>query len=85
MAAFALQRSDHWLGSFYRRKKSQAGPLVATKATARKMATIFYKMVKTQTEFNPIPMHIYNADLKEKKLKYLQKEASKLGMLMISS
>lgn len=83
MAAYALQRSNHWLGSFYRRKKSQAGPLLATKATARKMATIFYKMVKFQTEFNPIPVADYDADLQEKKLKYLKKEASKLGMLIV--
>lgn len=85
MAAYALQRSNHWLGSFYRRKKSHAGPLLATKATARKMAIIFYKMVKFQIEFNPIPIDAYDADLQEKKLKYLRKEAFKLGMLVVPS
>lgn len=83
MAAFAVQRSDHWLGSFYRRKKAQAGPLSATKATARKMATIFYKMVKSKIEFNPIPIDVYDADLQEKKLNYIRKQASKMGMILV--
>ena len=85
MAAFALQRSDHWLGAFYRRKKASGGPLVATKATARKMAVIFYKMVKNGVEFDPIPMDLYDSAQKERKLKYIRKEAAKMGMELVST
>lgn len=80
MAAYALQRSNHWLGHYYRRMKSRNGPLVATKATARKLAVIFYKMVKNKVEFSPISIEDYTSKFKEQKIKYLQKQASLLGL-----
>lgn len=79
MAAYALQRSDHWLGHYYRRMKAKNGPLVATKATARKLAVIFYKMVKNKLEFSPISLENYNSKFKDQKMKYLIKQASLLG------
>lgn len=79
MAAYALQRSDHWLGHYYRRMKSKNGPLVATKATARKLAVIFYKMVKNKLEFSPISLENYTSKFKDQKMKYLIKQASLLG------
>lgn len=85
MAAYALQRSDHWLGAFYRRMKAKGGPLLATKATARKLAVIFYHMVQRQAEFNPIPLEQYEATLTEKRLNYLNKQARKMGMVLVPS
>jgi transposase len=79
MAAYALQRSDHWLGHYYRRMKSKNGPLIATKATARKLAVIFYKMVKNKLEFSPISLENYTSKFKDQKMKYLKKQASLLG------
>jgi transposase len=83
MAAYALQRSNHWLGAFYRRIKARKGALVATKATARKIATIFYHIVKDQVAFNPIPVKKYEQDLAERKMKYIQRQASKMGMALV--
>ncbi len=83
MAAYALQRSDHWLGEYYRRMKARNGPLVATKATARKLALIFYDMVKQQTEFNPIPVETYNQHVIERKIKYIKNQAYKLGLNLV--
>lgn len=80
MAAFALQRSDHWLGHYYRRMKAKNGPLVATKATARKLSIIFYEMIKYKKEFVPIPIEQYTMQYKEYKVKYLSKQAKLLGM-----
>lgn len=85
MAAYALQRSDHWLGDFYRRQKSKNGPLMATKATARKLAVIFYQMVKKKEGFVPIPITEYTEELKQRKLRYLQKQAMKLDMVLVES
>lgn len=79
MAAFAVQRSDNWLGHFYRKVKSRKGPLVATKATARKIAVIFYEMLKYKKEFNPIPVELYNEKYKEYKIKQLGKQAAVMG------
>jgi len=83
MAAFALQRSDHWLGEFYRRLKAKHGAIIATKATARKLALIFYEMAKLKIEFNPIPIETYNQHFKERKLKYLKNQALKYGLNLV--
>jgi transposase len=83
MAAYAIQRSDHWLGAFYRRMKAKHGPLTATKSTARKIAIIFYKMIKEKVEFNPIPIETYTQFFKEQKLKYIRKQASILGLALV--
>ncbi len=85
MAAYALQRSDNWLGNFYRRMKAKHGPLVATKATARKIAVIFYNMVKNKTEFNPITMEAYSKKFKEQKMKYIKKQAQLLGFELVQA
>ncbi len=84
MAAFALQRSNNWIGQYYRRIRSRSGPLVATKATARKLAIIFYEMVKNKVEFIPIPMTEYEDNYKQYKYKYLEKQASTIGYKLIS-
>ena len=83
MASYALQRSDHWLGEFYRRVKAKNGPIVATKETARKLALIFYDMIKFKVEFNPIPIEMYNQHFKERKLKYIKNQALKLGLNLV--
>jgi transposase len=85
MAAFALQRSEHWLGEFYRRIKAKNGPAVATKATARKLALIFYEMIKCKMEFTPISVEIYNAHFKEKRVKYIINQALKYGLNITSA
>ncbi|NTW32307.1 MAG: IS110 family transposase [Bacteroidetes bacterium] len=83
MAAYSIQRSDNWLGAFYRRMKAKHGPLIATKSTARKIAIIFYKMVKEKVDFNPISVETYSQYFKEQKMKYIQKQASILGLTLV--
>jgi transposase len=83
MAGYAVQRSNNWLGAFHRRIKSKAGPLVATRATARKIAIIFYHMVKGQLDFKPIPIEQYVEHLKERRLAYIKKQAIKIGMSLV--
>ncbi|NCB44874.1 MAG: IS110 family transposase, partial [Clostridia bacterium] len=75
MAAFTLQRSNHWLGITYRRIASKKGAPVAVKAVARKLAIIVYQMIKQNIEFNPVPIETYNQLFKERKLKYIKNQA----------
>lgn len=79
MIAFAIQRSDHWLAVFYRRMRAKGGPKKAIVATARKLAIIFYKMVKNKKEFRPIDKTVYEQEYKDQKIKWLEKQALKLG------
>jgi len=83
LAAYSLQRSNHWLGEFFRRIKAKHGPTIATKATARKLALIFYEMVDKKIEFNPIPIETYNQYFKERKLKYVKSQSLKLGLTLV--
>ena len=64
MAAFAVQRSKNWLALFYHRIKARSGVAKAITATARKIAVIFYKMLKDGVMFHPIKTEDYNQNFK---------------------
>ena len=46
MAANSLKQSKHWLGDYFRRMRAKGGQKYAIVATARKLAIIYYKMVR---------------------------------------
>jgi transposase len=82
MIAYAIQRSDHWLAVFYRRIRAKGGPRKAIVATAHKLAIIFYKMVKTKQAFNPLKKEDYENIFKQQKIRQLEKQARKLGLVV---
>lgn len=82
MMAYAIQRSDHWLAAFYRRIRAKGGPKKAIVATAHKLAIIFYKMVKTKQAFNPIKKEDYEKLFRQQKVKQLERQAFKLGLVL---
>lgn len=77
-AANAVQRSDNWLGDYYRRMKAKGGNKYAMVATANKIATVFYVMVKSQQEFNPIDLNSYQQRYKQAKISYLERKLNEL-------
>ena len=83
LAAYAVQRSKHWLAAFYHRIKAKAGARKAITATARKIAVIFYNMVKDKVMFNPIPIEKYMDGFKERQIKKLQRQAKSLGLQVL--
>jgi transposase len=78
MAANAIQRSDNWLGDYFRRMKSKGGNRYAIVATANKLATIYYKMVSTKQEFNPVDLFQYQEKIKSTKIAYLERKLAQL-------
>jgi len=80
LAAYAVQRSNNWLALFYHRIKSRAGVRKAITATARKIAVIFYKMIKDRIMFNPVSIENYAEDFKQRQIKKLQRQAKVLGL-----
>jgi transposase len=78
MAANAIQRSDNWLGDYFRRMKAKGGNKYAIVATANKLATIFYRMVSEQVEFNPVDMTEYREKQKLAKIAYLERRLEAL-------
>lgn len=85
MAALAVQRSKHWLAMFYHRIKAKKGTPKAIVATARKIAAVFYKLVKEKIKFNPIPIEQYMDGFKEQQIKKLKRQAKNLGLQVVEN
>lgn len=82
MAAYAIQRSNNWLAHFYHRIKRKSGPGKAITATARKIAVIFYKLIKEKQTFQPISPEVYLETLKERQTRKIILQAQKLGLVL---
>jgi transposase len=78
MAASTLYRSQSPLGDYFRRIKSRAGAGKAVVATARKIAVIYYHMIKNKSAFSPEAVNKANAKYKEDKIKRLERQLEKL-------
>ena len=77
-AANGVQRSDHWLGDYFRRMKTKGGNKYAVLATAGKIATIYYKMVRYKKEFTPMNLIEYQQKYKQAKIAYLERTLKRL-------
>lgn len=79
MAAQTMWQHKGCLGSLYRRLSATKGSRKAIKAVARRLAVIFYNMVKKKSKYDPKIVVIDEEKLRAKKIARLQKEAEKLG------
>lgn len=77
-AANSVQRSDHWLGDYFRRMKSKGGNKYAIVATAAKIARIYYKMLTEKVAFKPMELSDYQSEYKQKQIAYLERKLEKL-------
>jgi len=77
-AANGVQKSDNWLGDYFRRKKAKGGNKYAIIATANKIATIFYKMVRYKEEFKPVDLEQYQQKYKQVKIAFLKRKLAQL-------
>lgn len=82
-AARPLARSSSYLGAFYRRMKARLGKAKALTATARKLAVIFYNMVKHGTSYKELGEDYYLKQQKQRQLARLKKQATLLGFDLI--
>lgn len=73
-AANAIQRSDHWLGDYFRRMKAKGGNKYAIVATANKMARIYYRMVTEKAEFKPVDREQYQSRYKQNMISILERK-----------
>lgn len=77
-SANALSRSDHWLGDYFRRMRAKGGNKYAIIAVARKLAIIYYKMVRYKQAFKAVNVDEYREKNKAAKIKYLEKQLAKI-------
>jgi transposase len=77
-AANAMLRSENWLGDYFRRMRAKGGHKYAIVATANKIATIFYKMVRYKEEFKPVELQQYQEKYRKAKIEYLESKLNEL-------
>ena len=82
MAAQTMWHNKGPLGLAYKRLSAQRGTKKAIKAIARKIAVIFYHMIKNKTQFDKEKLKVDTARQEAKKIAYLKKEAAKYGFAL---
>jgi len=77
-AANGLQKTDNWLGDYFRRMRAKGGQKFAIICTARKLALIYYKMVRYKVPFIPVNMEEYKEKHRKAKIASLEKKLAEL-------
>jgi transposase len=80
LAARGLWRSESVLGHFLRRMKSRLGPASAIRATAHKLAKLFWRLMTTKATYVRGDMAAEEERLRHRRLKTLERQAKELGM-----
>ena len=83
LAAQTLRSSKSALGAFYRRLASRVGPSKALTATARKLAIIFYNMVRFKKAYTDLGEDEYLKRQQQRHLARLKKQAARLGFDLV--
>ena len=83
LAAQSLHSSKTPFGALYRRLAVRKGSKVAIKAIARKLAVVFYTMLKNKAAYKKQSFDDYQIIQKNKLFEKLQKQASKLGLELV--
>jgi hypothetical protein len=71
------------LGAFARRIKAKKGAGIAIKATARKLAELYYKMFANGMEYVEQGVKLYQEKLKQQQIKFISKKALELNLQLV--
>ena len=83
-AAFSIANSKYSaLSSFYHRMSARKGSFIANKATARKIAVLYYRVLTKGIEFVEQGLIAYQQKFKEQQIKRVQKQAERLGLKLM--
>jgi transposase len=82
-AAVSMQSSKSALGAFFRRKAAHLGNGIAVKATAHKLARLFYNALTKGMVYVDRGMAAEDARCAERTLKHLTKRAAALGYALL--
>ncbi len=79
-----IQSVDKALGGFYRRLASRKGGLVALKALARKLAGLYFRVLRYGLEYAERGLRAYEQKYEESQRRLLAKLAAKQGFRLVS-
>jgi transposase len=82
-AAMTLLRSQSYLGAQYRRLRTRLGAPKAITAMARKLACLFYRLIKHGQQYVDKGTEYYEARYREQQIRSLAKRAQKLGLQLV--
>jgi transposase len=82
LAAGTVGRTDTALGAFYRRLSARVGKAKAITATARKIAVLFYNMLRHGMSYVDPGTSYYEDRYKQRVLNNLQRRAKSLGFVL---
>jgi transposase len=83
LAAGTVGRTDTALGAFYRRLSARVGKAKAITATARKIAVLFYNMLRHGLTYVDPGVAYYEDRYKQRVLNNLQRRAKSLGFALL--
>ena len=79
-AATTLLRSRSYLGAQYRRLRTRVGAPKAITAMARKLACLFFRLIKHGQQYVDKGTEYYENRYRQQQIHLLQKNAAKLGL-----
>ena len=82
-AASTLLRSQSYLGAQYRRLRTRLGAPKAITAMARKLACLYYRLIKHGHQYVDKGNEYYEARYREQQIRSLTKKAQKLGIKLV--
>lgn len=82
-SASALERSQSYLGAQYRRLKARLGAPKAITAMARKLACLFYRLLKYGQQYVDKGMEFYEERYREQQIRYLTHRAKQFGLQVL--
>jgi len=82
-AAMTLVRSQSYLGAQYRRLRTRLGAPKAITAMARKLACLFYRLIKHGQQYVDKGTEYYEARYREQQIRSVAKRAQKLGLQLV--
>ncbi len=77
--ATTIGRTETWLGVYHRRMRGRMGPAAANTATARKLATLVYHLLKYKEEYIDVDRLLYEERFRHSRIVRLRKQAKELG------
>jgi transposase len=84
-AATTLVRSQSYLGAQYRRLRTRLGAPKAITAMARKLACLYYRLIKHGQQYVDKGIAYYEARYREQQIRSLIKKAQQLGLQVVAT
>src|ERR1700685_2790696 len=83
-AALTLLRSQSYLGAQYRRLRTRLGAPKAITAMARKLACLFYRLIKNGQQYVDKGTQYYELRHRDQQIRLLLKRAKPLGVQVVT-